>query len=125
MDINVTPFINEHLHNMSKFSDSVFNSGLDNIGEITWNNANDVAEELILVDDRNELESHFVEYGAWTAEELAAMSLIELNALLIQFVSSDYRETYEDLEEDKSPNEETMRSLYKSDDGNWFYYLGL
>lgn len=76
---------------LHQFSDSVHHSGLENIGEVTWNNSINFMQdpdnwfckdETILVDS-------FVEYGAWTREELEAMSLIDLNSLLLQFISGD------------------------------------
>lgn len=91
MEINITRFFNEA--NPRKYSASRMELG-DNAGLITWNNAvNDSPGYMfITAENREEFESHFRAYGAWSEEEIAAWSDQELNALFLQDVSAEIRE---------------------------------
>jgi hypothetical protein len=117
MELNITAFVLANADNMERFSDSIANSGLQNIGQVTWRNAMAAMqdESSWLCSELSELVDHFAEYGAWEREELEAMSGQELNALLVQFVAGDYQETQEGAEEHR---------LYCDNDGQWFAYLG-
>ncbi len=92
MELDITALVASFGDSPERFSNSVARSGMDNIGAITWRNA--CAVDVMLVNDetRSELEDHFRGYGAWSREELSDMSDVELNALLVQFVSGDYQE---------------------------------
>ena len=102
MEIDVTHLIDE---DCAQFSDSIANSGLQNIGQITWRNACEHAAEkpLCPADKQSELRSWLAEFGAWSRDEIAAMSDAETNALLLQFVAGDIQEmeifdTYEEYQ---------------------------
>ncbi len=69
----------------------------ENAGKITWENAmRDAAErEPALLDNDDKLEAFraFIKgFGAWDADEIAAMSPTHCNALLAQFIAGDMRE---------------------------------
>lgn len=126
MEIDITRFVNRYDGEMHAFSDSVANSGLENIGQVTWRNAMaamaDVSACLVLPAQCDELVDHFAGYGAWERSELEAMSCHELNALLVQFIAGDYQ-TWEAL--DFADCEERPCNLYASDDAKtWYYTVG-
>lgn len=126
MEVNVTAI--KEL-DCSQFSDSIFNSGLDNIGEITYRNACQYFEDndlLVTGDDRDELRSWIADFGAWDSAEILSWSDVELNALLLQFIAGDIQE-YEAAEkcgELESWEESFGGRLYGSDDTGWYYYVG-
>lgn len=128
MEIEVTDFITRNSDDMMAFSASRAEIG-DNAGQETWNCSIVESEEIegeenaLIKDVETYLAAvdHFKEYGAWTEFELFSMSLIELQALLIQEIASQYR--YLGTEE--------CHSLFQGDIegdesfGKWFIYLGL
>jgi hypothetical protein len=126
MDINVTTLCNsfETLDlDASRFSSSRHESGLDDIVLRTWRAALAYARANPFGIDRDELIDHFVEYGAWTTTELERMTMIELDAILLQFIASDYREHYEDITE---INEESLGALLANTERDeWTYYIGI
>jgi hypothetical protein len=104
--------------------------------EITWGNALDEAKTQPLLTTEEQLQAareHFKEYGAWSREELAAMSALELNALLIQDVAASVRE-FEHLGDDGDifdpevsqalENGDLSGRVYPSGD-QAYYYLGM
>lgn len=121
LSIDVTAFVLRNECQMEQFSSSIFESGLQNIGEITWRNACAAMAEPAawLCADLDALREHFADYGAWEASELAAMSGTELNALLVQFIAGEYQQH----EADESNVQEWER-LMGNDDGTWTYEIG-
>jgi hypothetical protein len=89
MEIAITDFIkNEDLTN---YCNSIANSGLQNIGEITWNNAKNQSDFIFVTEEnKDKFIEYFDKFGAW--DDLETWSLIELNGLFIQFVSGDWDE---------------------------------
>lgn len=128
MEMNITAFVNAHADNMYAFSDSIANSGLTNIGALTWQNAMDAMadESAWLTSDLAALVEHFSEYGAWERAELDAMSGQELNALLVQFVAGDFTGRAEAEERDALADWEEREGgrLALAANGEWFYYVG-
>lgn len=131
MEIKVTHIVEL---DCSQFSDSIHNSGLDNIGQITWRNAVEHTTETPLVtgEQQNDLRSWIRGFGAWDQEEIDAMSDTETNALLLQFVAGDVQ-AYENAEErgELAQWEESEGGrLFKCDVegdaefGEWFFYVG-
>jgi hypothetical protein len=108
------------------FSDSIANSGLQNIGQVTWRNAVENATDTPLVkpEQQDELRDWIREFGAWDDEEIAAMTDEETNALLLQFIAGDYQElqSYDSFEE---YSEQAGGRLYPGDDGRWYFYVGI
>ena len=96
MKIDITDLISEDL---GMFSGSVMELG-DNAGRITWCNALEYVAEKQIVPDADTAREYFESFGAWTEEELKAMTDTEINALALQFIAGDVREI-----EDKCAND--------------------
>lgn len=110
IDIDITRFITEAAP--MDYSASVMEIGA-NAGRDTWRRAVEDAPDYNLLDTddkRDEFRAHVKGFGAWTDDEIAAWSDVELNALLMQMISGDIR------------NGETDRIW--SDAGHTFYSLG-
>lgn len=128
MEINVTKLVNED--NAPMLSGSVFELGED-AGRITWNNSKDYAASngLLTLDQIEPMKEYFRGFGAWSKEEIAAWTEIEVQALFVQEVASNIREmesfdTYEDyqaaVEKFKG---QASGNLFKSEN-EWFFYAG-
>ncbi len=126
IEIDVTVYVEDH--DCSLYSDSVFNSGLQNIGEITWRNAcQQVTDEpLVTAEQQAELRDWLAGFGAWDREEIAAMTDVETNAMLLQFVAGDVQEMldYDTDEGYRAACEYGTCSgrLYKSSD-RWYFLV--
>lgn len=135
MEINITKYFQSTEHSL--ISGSVFELG-DNAARITWNNAKQEAAESAMLDTEEKLQAmrdYARSTGGWNAEEIAAWSAVELNALFNQFVSGDVREI-EDLcmdddgeidweEYERLANKGTISgSIFRADNGDIYYYLG-
>jgi hypothetical protein len=72
---------------MEDFQDSVANSGLENIGQITWENAKNAAVRYTVVTDetRDRLIDWLDEFGAWDREDMEEWPDVELAGLMLQF----------------------------------------
>ena len=93
MEIDITDFFNDA--EPSDFSASRMEKG-DNAGAETWAAAKQEGEASPLLktpDEINALRSYVKDFGAWSDEEIAAWDSVECNALFIQLVSGDIRET--------------------------------
>jgi hypothetical protein len=115
---------------MARFSDSIANSGLQNIGAVTWRNAMAAMadESEWLCSDLEALHAYFAGFGAWERAELEAMSGQELNALLVQFIAGEYQ-NYTDAREQgrkafREYRENQGGSLY-GHRGRWFYLASM
>ena len=115
MEIDVTTLVTEDF-DPHEFSDSQYHSGLDNIGEITWQAALEQADEtplLTTVDQLVAMADHILKYGAWSKAEVDAMTVRDLNAFLIQEVASAVHES----------NGEGSDFL-AAKDGQAYFYIG-
>jgi hypothetical protein len=127
MEINITRIVSLYGDCMERFSSSVAESGLGNIGAVTWRNACEAMadREEWLTDELAGLVDHFADYGAWKRADLEAMSGAELNALLLQFIAGDYqaRERAEERGELETWEENEGGRLWAPRDlsGQWFY----
>lgn len=131
MEINITKFYNEACP--KDYSASVAEIG-QNAGASTWNAAKEDAPDYNMLDTPEKLEAmrqFALSSGGWDAEEVAAWSDLELNALFIQWVSGDIRECLEWDCEDIWANYQEMSeagkvpsNLFKGDDGQIYFYLG-
>jgi hypothetical protein len=134
MELNITAFVRDA--DAFKFSASIAERG-QNAGPETWNNAKQEATESPLVTTEEQfatVREWLQGVGAWSREEIAAMDGIDLNALLIQFISGDLREAGLDAcdpddfdwDEYESDANEGSRSgnLYRGDDGQIYFYVG-
>lgn len=114
MEVQITKFFNGACPR--DYSASVMEIGQD-AGPSTWRAAMDDAEDYnhITNDNVEEWCKYVRGSGGWTAEEVAAFSMQELNALFIQWVSGDIREkgddSWEKYEKD-SENGQNNGSLF-------------
>ena len=71
-------------------------------GRITWQNCLSLSDNISLVTEENaaELRDYFAGYGAWDADEIAAWTLQELNALCLQEAASNVRDFEDYCESD-------------------------
>lgn len=92
MEIIITQFFNQAPHR--DYFASAAELGQD-AGKLTWNHAMEDAPEYALLDTPEKLaegRAFFLEFGAWSEQELAAMTDAEINALMVQNISGDIRE---------------------------------
>lgn len=111
MEINITRFYNEAAP--MDYSASVAEIGR-NAGNDTWQAAVEDSPDYNMLDTddkRDAFRQHVRSFGAWSDEEIAAWTDIELNALFIQLVSGDMR------------NNEANR-LFIGDDMQVYYTIG-
>jgi hypothetical protein len=97
MELNITEFWKALSTDFapSDFSASRMEKG-DNAGSITWSAAVEESSDWMLLDSPEKIEemrAHIRSMGAWSDEEIAAMSDVDLNAMLIQCICGDIRET--------------------------------
>lgn len=111
----------------------------DSAGPDTWRAAvEDSTDNMLLdTDEKREAFRDFVrDAGAWSDGEIAAWSDVELNALLIQWVSGDMREPvgfelgadttdeqWEDYQRQSEAGQVAGR-LFKGTDGEIYFYCG-
>lgn len=90
-EINITRLVSDV--DPFAFSHSIAEGG-QGAGPETWRAATAEAQERPLVDsaDRDSVRRFFAGFGAWEAEEIAAWSDAELDALVLQYASGDLRE---------------------------------
>lgn len=132
MEINVTHMM-EDADIMIELSGSRAEHG-QNAGQITWNNskAYGVDHPLLTTDEmRDAARAYFGEYGAWSKEEIEAWSEEELQGMMCQEVASAVRDILREMEayasrmDDWQANADNAGCLYKGDDGQWYFYLGI
>jgi hypothetical protein len=136
MELNITRFAKTA--ELGDISGSIAELGKD-AAQYTWANAKREAESNQLIDEesRDEFESWAKDFGAWEEEEIAAWSLDECNALLLQYIAGDLREIeslcYSDDDEfsidwteyEKLAERGTIGgNIYKRDDGQLYFYMG-
>jgi len=134
MEIDITRFVTES--DPYEFSASQHEMG-GSAGEITWNNAKQAGADSPLLETEEQLQAlrdHVAGYGAWDSDEIAAWSDSECNALFIQIISGDMRESGMDscdmaefdwAEYEKDSNAgEIPGNIFRGDTGLIYYYLG-
>jgi hypothetical protein len=130
MEINITSFFNNARH--ADYSASVAEIG-DNAGTITWRNALEDSPKWNLLDTeekRDAFREYVKGFGAWSDDEIAGWSNVELNALFVQFVAGDVREGFERDADNLWENYYTLceegrvsGNLFRDDNGQIYYYL--
>lgn len=115
--------------------------GGENAGRNTWNASKAQADKTPLLDTEKKLEAmrDFARSsGGWTREEITAWSADEVNALFLQWIAGDVRQSpaveggrADSLEEIDWEEYESQASegrissnLSKGDDGRIYFYLG-
>ena len=127
MELNITKLYKD---DCSQFSASIAETGLQNIGEITWHKAMGAITKHSFATEKNreELQDYFESFGAWQRSEIEAWDLQELNALVVQFIAGNIREreAFESWEEYEEASEQgsVSGSIYLGDDGEVYAYLG-
>ena len=132
MELNITKFFNETC--ARDYQASIAEIGW-NAAKDTWSAAIEDSEDYMFVteDNKEEIQSHFRAYGAWTQEEIEAWSDIELNAILIQDIAGAMREFEELAVSDWQEWEELCEKgivssrLFGGDlsvDGEIYFYVG-
>ena len=93
MEIVITNFFNSC--NPSDYSASIMEKG-SNAGKITWNNAVGDASIYDLLDTEEKriaFRKHIAQFGAWDEKEINAWNDNELNALFMQCICAEIRES--------------------------------
>lgn len=131
MDINITRFYSEACP--MDYSASVAEIGAD-AGLSTWQAAKDDADEWNFLDNdekREAFRSFVQSSGGWDADEIAAWSEQELNALFIQWIAGDIRECLEwdvpnvwENYREMAEAGQVSSNLYQGDDGQVYFYIG-
>ena len=131
MELNITKFYRETT--AKDYSASVAEIGA-NAGHDTWRAACEDSPDYMILDTDDKLQAmreHVRGFGAWTDEEINAWSDIELNALLLQMIAGDIRESV--LDDDRSAWPEYYEQgeqgivscrLFSDDDGQVYYCIG-
>jgi hypothetical protein len=130
MEINITSLANLNCFDLSR---SIAEAG-PNAGPQSWQNAKEQAEETPLLNDAEKLQAFrdwIKDFGAWDAEEIAAMSDNDLNALFLQWVAGDTRKAGADslaeidwLEYEKQAETGQVSSnLFKDENGEIYFSL--
>lgn len=131
MEINITKF---YLESCPKdYSASVAEVGA-NAGRDTWEAAKEDAEFFQFLDTAEKqiaFKKFVLDSGGWDQSEIDAWSIRELNALFLQWVAGDIRECLEWDVDDVWANYQEMAeagqvpsSLFKTDDGQVYFYIG-
>ena len=118
-EIDVTDFYNNE--DPLNYSNSIANSGLQNISEITWNNAKKSPHNFVNKKNRQTFIDYFKEFGAW--DDLAEWGNNELNALFIQEISQYINEkkcfdTWEEYER----SEQVLHNLFYVESEKKIYF---
>lgn len=141
MEIDVTDLLNDTQFDPWCLCNSRANLGQD-AASITWRNALELARAKapnpLDTDDKREAFREFVKSsGGWSEAEIAAWSDAELNALFVQWLAGDVRETFG---EDTNPTEATEAEwaeaeeaakrgqapgcIWRGSGGRVFFYIG-
>jgi hypothetical protein len=134
-EINVTPLI--HSAHFVPFDLSNNRATLgDNAGTLTWNASKQAAQTipspLALPEQKDAFRDFVRSSGGWDAEEIAAWSDTELDALFMEWVAGDIREAFGDAdpedwdwkeyEEDAKAGRIAAR-LFKAKDGEIYFSI--
>ncbi len=125
-EIKVTEFVKNASPEL--YSASIAETGLTNIGKITWNNALESSYEFVTEENREYFLDYFLSFGAWEKEEID--SIDELNALFIQELSATIREHegYSEEELEKYMEEGIISSClyhpFQTVDREYYFYIG-
>lgn len=130
MELNITRFFNNAAP--MDYSASVAEIGAD-AGRVTWTAAMDDAADYNVLPDEN-ARAAFREYvkgfGAWSDEEIFGWSDQELNALCMQMIAGDMRESGLDLDADNADweayeaDDRLSHRIFRADSGEIYFYIG-
>ncbi len=132
MEVNITHFFNTAAP--MDYSASVAEIGND-AGSATWAAACEDSPDNMMLDTEDKREAfkdHIRGFGAWSYEEMATWTEIELNALFMQLISGDMREADigpESTADDWIAYEERAHAgqcggnIFRATDGEVYYSL--
>jgi len=131
MDIDVTDFLAST--DCSMLSGSVAELG-PSAGRITWANSIEASKEFNPLPDADALQEFrdwLKPWGAWSEEEIAAMSDEHLRALCAQWIASDWRECFDCDPDGADWSEYEIRasdgqcpsSFYRNDEGRTIWQM--
>lgn len=130
MEININKYFENELR-PSDFSASCAELGQD-AGALTWAYANEESQDTVLLTTFEQFAA-FIEYmESCGMDEIELMNGMELNALFIQLISGDIRESigldqtpidWEGYEKDCEQGRNSA-NIFKGTDNNIYYYLG-
>lgn len=120
-EINITEFYNQE--NAKDYCNSIANSGLQNIGQITWNNAKECNHTFVTEENKQTFIDYFAEFGAW--EDLEDWPINELNALVIQELSHsiDERSMFDSWEEYEDSDQVSHNLFYHESENKYYFTL--
>lgn len=131
MELNITRFFYEG--DAFEFSASRMELG-ENHGPITWQNACNAYPHFYILnnkDKRAAFRKHALGFGAWEKDEIASWSERELNALLLQMIAGDIRDTGMDPAEWDWDDYEKLAEagtysgrIFKGSDDQIYYTIG-
>jgi hypothetical protein len=131
MEINISSLLELDCWNLSHSR----MEGGQNAGPNTWRAAKEQAEETPLLDTPEKLQAmrdFALDAGAWDSEEVERWTDTEVNALFLQWVAGDVRQLGADsLEEIDWEEAESLQSegqassnIFRTNEGEIFFYLG-
>lgn len=129
MEINITSLLES---DMFAFSHSVAEGG-ENAAQNTWCNAKEAGTRFLDTDEKTEAFLDFIAgFGAWDEGERTAWSAEDREALLLQFIAGDVRDTGADnlAELDWDEYREGCEAgrysgrLFRAESGEIFCYIG-
>lgn len=131
MDIDITEFYNNE--SPRDYSASIAELGR-NAGKITWQAAIESEHRFFSTEkERETVRDYFKSFGAWDDAEVASWSDVELNALLVQCISGDIRDSmalshdqqaFDAYYEESLAGQVSGRIWCSDDDGKVYYYVG-
>jgi hypothetical protein len=138
MEINITALLKSEDFCPFDLSNNRATLG-DNAGAITWAASIESAKSgnppcLLNTEEKRQAFRDFVkESGGWEEEEINAWTETELYALFLQWVAGDIRDAFGDANPDEWDWDEyeegsqagrVASSLFKSEDGQIYFYVG-
>lgn len=131
MELDITNFYDNAYP--KDYSASVLELGQD-AGLYTWQSAKNDSEDYMMLDTEEKriaMRQYVRTFGAWDDEEIATWTDLELNALLIQMISGDIRESVLENDPDnwidyeiESEKGQVSGRLFPTEDGKIYYYIG-
>jgi hypothetical protein len=130
MEININQYFENELC-ARDFSASVAEIG-NNAGQLTWGYALDEVEDVVLLTTFEQCAAFIEHMTSMGMDNVDKMNGTELNALFIQLISGDIRESEGlsecpinwELYEQESEAGDISSRIYFGTDNNYYYYLG-
>lgn len=126
MEINITEFFKSA--DPADYSASCAELGAD-AGAITWQAAIDSGYTFLTTETEKQKTRDYLEtFGAWDKAEIDSWNDTELNAMVVQLISADFRESIlvdnPDNWAEYYNDEQNSGRLSKGDDNQIYYYIG-